>query len=88
MREKLGIGDTPPPGGVFHAAAIGEDGKIRIFEVWNFRAEAEGWGQKVMVARTKAGFWRRPAADRIPRGSANTTSGAACLRCWRSGAPL
>ena len=27
MREKLGVGDTPPAGGVFHAAAIGEDGK-------------------------------------------------------------
>ena len=28
MREKLGIGDTPPAGGVFHAAAVGEDGKF------------------------------------------------------------
>ena len=25
MREKLGVGDTPPAGGVFHAAAVGED---------------------------------------------------------------
>jgi hypothetical protein len=33
MREKLGVGDTPPAGGVFHAAAVGEDGKIRVFEV-------------------------------------------------------
>ena len=28
MREKLGVGGTPPAGGVFHAAAVGEDGKI------------------------------------------------------------
>jgi hypothetical protein len=26
MRVLLGIGDTPPPGGLFHVAAIGEDG--------------------------------------------------------------
>ena len=60
MREKLGVGDTPPPGGIFHAAAIGEDGKIRIFEVWDSREEAEAWGEKVMAARTEAGFGDGP----------------------------
>ena len=30
MRETLGVGDTPPAGGVFHAAAVGEDGKIEF----------------------------------------------------------
>ena len=56
MREKLGIGDTPPAGGVFHAAAVGEDGKIRVFEVWDSREQAEAWGEKVMAVRTEAGF--------------------------------
>ncbi|HVC86701.1 MAG TPA: hypothetical protein VNC40_04650 [Gaiellaceae bacterium] len=60
MRERLGIGDTPPPGAVFHAAAIGEDGKVRIVEVWDSRAEAEAWGEKVMAARTEAGFGDGP----------------------------
>jgi hypothetical protein len=60
MRERLGVGDTPPPGGVFHAAAVGEDGKIRIFEVWDSRAQAEAWAEKVMAARTEAGFGDGP----------------------------
>lgn len=55
MRERLGIVDTPPPGGEFHVAAVGEDGKVRIIEVWDSRAEAEAWGEKVMAARTDAG---------------------------------
>jgi hypothetical protein len=60
MREKLGIDDTPPPGGVFHAAAVGEDGEIRIFEVWDSREQAEAWGEKVMAVRTEAGFGDGP----------------------------
>ena len=60
MREKLGIGDTPPPGGVFHAAAVGEDGKIRVFEVWDSREQAEAWAEKVMAVRTEAGFGDGP----------------------------
>ena len=60
MREKLGVGDTPPPGGVFHAAAIGEDGKIRIFEVWDTREQAEAWAEKVMAVRTEAAYGDAP----------------------------
>ena len=56
MREKLGVGDTPPAGGVFHVAAVGEDGKIRVFEVWDSREQAEAWGEKVRVVRTEGGF--------------------------------
>src|SRR6478609_3420023 len=60
MREKLGVGDTPPAGGVFHAAAVGEDGMIRVFEVWDSREQAEAWGEKVMAVRTEAGFGDGP----------------------------
>jgi hypothetical protein len=56
MRERLGIGETPPPGGVFHLAAVGENGKVRIVEVWESRDEAEAWGEKVAAARDEAGF--------------------------------
>ncbi len=58
MREKLG--DTAPPGGVFHAAAVGDDGKIRVFEVWDTREQAEAWGEKVRALRTEAGFGDGP----------------------------
>jgi len=60
MREKLGIGDTPPPGGVFHTAAVGEDGKIRVFEVWDSREQADAWDEMVMAVRTEAGFGDGP----------------------------
>lgn len=60
MRDILGIGDTPPPGAVFHLAAVGEDGGVRIVEVWDTRAQAEAWGEKVMAARTDAGFGSGP----------------------------
>ena len=60
MSEKLGINDTPPSGGVFHAAGVDEDGKIRIFEVWDSREQADAWGEKVMAVRTAAGFGGGP----------------------------
>lgn len=60
MRERLGMDDTPPPGGEFHVAAIGEDGKVRIVEVWDSREQAEAWGEKVAAARNEAGFGDGP----------------------------
>jgi len=56
LRDALAITSTPPPGAVFHLAAIGEDGNIRIVEVWDSREEAEAWGEKVMAARAEAGL--------------------------------
>lgn len=60
MRERLGMGDAPPPGGLFHVAAVGEDGKIHIVEVWDSREEAEAWAEKVAAARNEAGFGDSP----------------------------
>lgn len=60
MRERLGVVDTPPPGGAFHVGAIGEDGTIRILEVWDSREQAEAWTEKVTAAREEAGFGGRP----------------------------
>ena len=60
MRERLGMGDATPPGGLFHVAALGEDGKIRIVEVWDSREEAEAWAEKVAAARNEAGFGDSP----------------------------
>ena len=60
MRERLGVDDTPPPGGLVHVAALGDDGKVRVFEVWDSREQAEAWGEKVRAARTQAGFGDGP----------------------------
>ncbi len=60
MRERLGIGETPPPGGALHVAAIDDDGTVRIVEVWDSREQAEAWGAKVDAARAEAGLTATP----------------------------
>jgi len=60
MRSVLGIADTPPPGGVFHVAAVGENGKMRIVEVWDSLEQAQAWGDKVTAAREAAGLGGPP----------------------------
>ncbi len=56
VRAHLGIVDTPPPGGQLHVAAVGDDGQLRIFEVWDSREQAEAWAEKVAAAREEAGL--------------------------------
>jgi hypothetical protein len=57
VRSKLGVdeGSPPPPGGLIHIAAKGEDGTIRIVEVWETREQAEQWGDKVRAVRQEMG---------------------------------
>ena len=62
MVSRLGIEGTPPPGGVFHLAAVGDDGIVKIVEIWDSREQAEAWGDKVAAAREAAGY----GADRAP----------------------
>jgi len=69
IREKLGVGNTPPAGGLFHTAAVGADGKIRVFEVWDSRDQAEAWAKRC---------WR-PARSSVsetghPRSSTSTST--------------
>ena len=62
VREKLNIGDSLPAGSRLHVAALGDDGKIRVIEVWETREQAEAFGEKVMAARGESGFGgERPA---------------------------
>lgn len=54
---QLGVGESnPPPGGTIHIAAEGDDGKIRIIEVWDSRAQADEWGERVMAVRKELGI--------------------------------
>jgi hypothetical protein len=55
VSERLGLGDSPPPGSQLHIAALGDDGTVRIVEVWDNREQAEEFGEKVRVAREAAG---------------------------------
>jgi hypothetical protein len=55
VRDRLGVGDSPPPGASLHISAHGDDGKIRIVELWDSREQAEEFGEKVRAARDEAG---------------------------------
>jgi hypothetical protein len=57
VRSKLGVEEgSAPPGGLVHIAAIGEDGKMRVIEVWETREQAEEWGDKVRAVRQELGI--------------------------------
>ena len=56
VRSQLGVGESPPPGAKLHIGARGEDGKIRVIEVWDDRAQAEQFGEKVRAARQELGI--------------------------------
>lgn len=60
VAEKLGMGDSPPPGAQLHIAAVGDDGQVRIVEVWDSREQAEEFGEKVRAAREEAGVGGEP----------------------------
>jgi hypothetical protein len=56
IRTRLGVDENnPPPGGKIHIAAKGDDGKVRIIEVWDSREQAEAWGEKVRAVREELG---------------------------------
>ena len=56
VRSKLGVDESPPPGGLIHIAAKGENGTIRVIEVWETRDQAEEWGDKVRATREELGI--------------------------------
>jgi hypothetical protein len=60
VRSRLGTGDSPPPGASLHIGALGEDGKIRVIEVWDSREQAEEFGEKVRGIRQELGFEGQP----------------------------
>jgi hypothetical protein len=56
VRDKVGARDNPPEGGQLHIAARGEDGTIRIIEVWDTREQAEAFAEKVRTVRQGLGI--------------------------------
>ena len=56
VRAHLGLGDAAPPGAMVHIAAIGDDGLMRVIEVWESRDQAEAFAEKVIEARTEIGI--------------------------------
>ena len=56
IRAHIGLGDAPPPGSMLHIAAIGDDGLMRVIEVWDSRDQAEAFTEKIMEARAEIGI--------------------------------
>lgn len=60
VRARVGARDSLPPGASLHIAAQGEDGTMRIIEVWESREQAEQFGEKIRAAREEIGLGGSP----------------------------
>jgi hypothetical protein len=54
--EKISTDGPSTAGRTLHVAAVGEDGKIHVIEVWESRGEAEAFGEAVRAAREELGI--------------------------------
>jgi hypothetical protein len=54
--EKIRAGESSTAGRTLHVAAVGEDGKISVVEVWESRGDAEAFGEAVRGAREELGI--------------------------------
>ena len=62
VRERLGMGDDAPPGARLHVAGVGEDGRVRIVELWDSREDADAFTERVRSARQELGVGEGPPA--------------------------
>jgi hypothetical protein len=56
IRERVRGGGETPAGAVFHVAALGSDGTIRIIDVWDSREQADQFAEQVAAARADLGI--------------------------------
>ena len=54
--EKVNSSGVSTAGRTLHVAAVGEDGKIRVIELWESRSDAEALGEAVRDAREELGI--------------------------------
>lgn len=54
--EKLSTSGASTAGRTLHIAAVGEDGKIIVVEVWDSRGDSEAFGEAVRAAREELGI--------------------------------
>jgi hypothetical protein len=57
----VAAGGALTEGRTVHVAAVGEDGKMRIFDVWDSRNQAEAFGDAVRAAREELGIPEPPS---------------------------
>jgi hypothetical protein len=61
VSERLEMGDSAPSGAEIHVAALGEDGTIRILELWDSREQADQFTDRVRAAREEVGMSAPPS---------------------------
>jgi hypothetical protein len=54
--DKLSTSGASTASRTLHVAAIGENGKIRVIELWDSRDDAEAFGEAVRAAREDLGI--------------------------------
>jgi heme-degrading monooxygenase HmoA len=54
VRQHLGLGDGVPPGCQQHVAAVGDDGRVRVIEIWDSREQAEAFTKDQLIAAREA----------------------------------
>jgi hypothetical protein len=54
--DKLSTSGASTASRTLHVAAIGENGKIRVIELWDSRDDAEAFGEAVRTAREDLGI--------------------------------
>ncbi len=54
--EKVNTSGASTAGRTLHVAAVREDGKIRVVEVWDSRSDSEAFGEAVRAAREELGI--------------------------------
>jgi hypothetical protein len=60
VMAKVAAGGASTEGRTVHVAAVAEDGKIRIFDVWDSKSQAEAFGEAVRAARVEVGVTDEP----------------------------
>ena len=52
----MGLGDGVPEGCQMHLVGVGDDGQVRIVEVWESREKAEAFTEQVRHVREELGI--------------------------------
>ena len=53
--EKVSASGASTANRKLHVAAVGEDGKIQVVEVWDSRSDSEAFGEAIRAARDELG---------------------------------
>lgn len=56
IQQLQDAGDFPPEGLEYHVAFVGDDGRVRVSEIWDSPEQAQGFGERLMPLLDQAGI--------------------------------